>query len=212
MAVLACMSVVTASSSQLAVLPYTPDLGPVAAFLNTDGHDRWRYQTFGFGEPSVALGYLTSATTIDGAYFTARAVPELTDSGIGMIDYALWWDPSGEALRRVLARADDYSVRWAFVAEPGYEPYLAAAGYRPLTTLDGGVAVWDKADVPPLPASARRFGDVDALGVLWGTLPLTLSALVLALGFAQYRPIRVARGGRAVRRWREGRSLAPLSR
>jgi len=53
---------------------------------------------------------MTLATTIDGTYYTARRLPVLATSGIGMLDAALWWDPSGTALRQALAAANQYSI------------------------------------------------------------------------------------------------------
>jgi len=171
------------------------DLRPVAAFLNADDRANWRYQTFGFGDTATRLGYLTSATTIDGPYFTARAVPELQESGIGTLDSALWWDPSGAQLRRVLATADDYGIRWAFVAEPEYDPYLAEAGFRHLESLGGGVEIWENAAASRVAPSELAFGAPDPLGVMWGTVPSTLLVIATALVGLRRRRGALARGG-----------------
>lgn len=168
----------------------TRDLRPIAQFMNS-GRTQWRYQTFGLGEESAQLGYLTTATTIDGAYYSARRLPELAGSGIGMLDAALWWDHSGHVLRRVLARANAYSIRWAFVAEPGYEPYLSDAGFRRSGTLPGGIDVWENAAAPPVAPAALRFGSPDAAGILWGTLPLAAGFFALVLAVAQRRMIAI---------------------
>jgi hypothetical protein len=165
------------------------------------------------GENSVRLGLITHATTIDGAYFSARRIPELAESGIGMVDYALWWDPSGATLRRVLAAADRYSIRWAFVADENYDDYLAQAGFRRVDILAGRIAMWEKPDVPPLAAAALRFGDPDFLGLLWGALPFTLLAAVIALAFAQHHGIAQVQVGRILAGWKPQRraSERPLS-
>jgi len=165
-------------------LPYQRDLQPIAQFMN-NGRTVWRYQTFGVGDPGARLGTMTPATTIDGTYYTARRLPVLATSGIGMLDAALWWDPSGTALRRALAAADQYSIRWAFVLDPRYGPYLNAAGFVPREPLPGGIDVWENPTAPRLPAAALRFGVPDVQGVLWGTLPLASFALVLLLAAAQ---------------------------
>ncbi len=165
-------------------LPYQRDLQPIAQFMN-NGRTAWRYQTFGVGDPGARLGTLTPATTIDGTYYTARRVPVLARSGIGMLDAALWWDPSGTALRRALAAANHYSIRWAFVLDPQYAPYLNAAGFIPREPLPGGIEVWENPTAPRLPAAALRFGLPDVQGVLWGTLPLASFALVLLLAAVQ---------------------------
>jgi hypothetical protein len=159
----------------------TRDLQPVARFMN-DGRTQWRYQTFGVGTDESELGYLTSAATIDGAYYSARRLPELTESGIGNLDTALWWDPSGRTLTRVLSRANAYSIRWAFVADRSYEPYLAGAGFVHNGSLAGGIEIWENASAPPLPAGALNVPAPDLGGVLWGTLPLGFA--IATLGFA----------------------------
>ena len=165
-------------------LPYQRDLRPIAQFMN-NGRTAWRYQTFGAGDPGVQLGTLTLAATIDGTYYTARRLPVLATSGIGMLDAALWWDPSGTVLRRALAAANQYSIRWAFVLDPHYAPYLKAAGFIQGGPLPGGIEVWENAAAPRLPASALRFGVPDVQGILWGTLPLASFALVLLLAAVQ---------------------------
>ena len=196
------------SATLLGTLPRQHDLRPLAAFLNTADRADWRYQTFGFGDAATRLGYLTHATTIDGSYFTARAVPELQTSAIGMLDYALWWDPTGTQLRRVLASSDAYGIRWAFVAEPKYEPYLFEAGYRRIASLAGGVEIWEYEAAPRVAPSARAFGAPDPLGVMWGTVPLTLLAtLVLLVVVRQRRASMVVRGRTS---WKSPR-LAPES-
>jgi hypothetical protein len=165
-------------------LPYQRDLRPIADFMN-DGRAQWRYQTFGVGNDAVRLGIMTPAATIDGAYYSARRVPELTTSGIGMLDGALWWDPSGSVLRRVLARANAYSIRWAFVVDPHYDGYLLQAGFAPREALAGGIAVWENPTAPPVRVDARGLAAPDFPGILWGTLPLAFA--VLTLGFALVR-------------------------
>ncbi len=198
------------SATLLGTLPRQHDLRPLAAFLNSDDRADWRYQTFGFGDAATRLSYMTGATTIDGPYFTARAVPQLQTSGIGMLDYALWWDPTGMQLRRALASADTYGIRWAFVAEPQYEPYLFEAGFRRIASWDGGVEIWENEAAPRVALSARAFGAPDPLGVMWGTVPLTLLATVILLVVVRQSSLDV--GGRT--HWKSPRLTpepAPLS-
>lgn len=172
------------SSALGPALPYQRDLRPIAQFMN-NGRTAWRYQTFGAGDPGVQLGTMTLATTIDGTYYTARHLPVLATSGIGMLDAALWWDPSGTVLRRALAAANQYSIRWAFVLDPQYAPYLRAAGFIRRGPLPGGIEVWENAAAPRLPAAALRFGVPDVQAILWGTLPLASFAIVLLLAGVQ---------------------------
>jgi hypothetical protein len=162
------------------------DMRPIAAYMNA-GRTQWRYQTFGLGNDATELGYLTPAATIDGSYYSARRLPELTSSGIGNLDAALWWDPSGRVLRRVLARADFYSIRWAFVAESRYDAYLAQAGFAPRGMLPGRIEVWENTAAPRVPAEALTFATPNLAGILWGSLPLAYVILTLGFAFATYR-------------------------
>jgi hypothetical protein len=128
---------------------------------------------------------MTPAATIDGAYYSARRVPELTTSGIGMLDGALWWDPSGGVLRRVLARANAYSIRWAFVVDPHYDGYLLQAGFAPREALAGGIEVWENPTAPPVRVDVRGLAAPDFPGILWGTLPLAFAVLTLGLALVR---------------------------
>jgi hypothetical protein len=185
--VLAGYAAVDSALPLLGATAHRHDVRPVAEFLNTGDRVRWRYQTFGFAESSSDLGRLTTAATIDGSYFTARRIPELMTSGIGTLDYALWWEPSGATLRRVLAAADEYSIRWAFVVDPAYDAYLRDAGFARSATLDEGVEVWERPQTPPLDPAQLRFGEPDARGLLWGTIPLALCVSGIGLALARHR-------------------------
>jgi hypothetical protein len=167
----------------------TRDLQPVARFIN-DGRTQWRYQTFGVGTDESELGYLTSATTIDGSYYSARRLPELTESGVGNLDMALWWEASGRTLSRVLSQANAYSIRWAFVADRSYDPYLAGAGFVHQGSLAGGIEIWENASAPPLPAGALNVPAPDLGGVLWGTLPLAFAIATVGFALASVRTLR----------------------
>jgi hypothetical protein len=192
---IAALFVLFAYSSANAVMSFSNsaagrDVRPIAEYLNA-GRTQWRYQTFGLGNDATALGYLTPAATIDGSYYSARRLPELTSSSIGNLDAALYWDPSGRVLRRVLARADFYSIRWAFVGESRYDAYLAQAGFASRGRLPGGIEVWENAAAPPVLGDAFHPAPPNVAGILWGSLPLTFAILALAFGFATYR--RLAR-------------------
>ena len=206
-AVLGCFAAFE-SAPLLGTLPAQHDLDAIAAFLNEGDRAAWRYQTFGFGDATNRLAHRTSAATIDGAYFTARGVPELQASGIGMLDYALWHDPSGEQLRSALASADRYGIRWAFVAESKYEPYVAEAGFVRRGMITDGVALWENADAPAVAPADLRFGAPDALGVMWRTVPAALLALLGTLLVTRRRAV-VARRGRS--QWEPSSPPAPVA-
>lgn len=186
-------------------LPYQRDLTPIAQFMNA-GRTHWRYQTFGVGDTAAALGTMTPAATIDGTYYSARHVPELAGSGIGTLDAALWWDPSGAVLRRALARANAYSIRWAFVMDPRYDPYLRDAGFAPRPPTRGDIEVWENAFAPPVASDVLSFGAPDIPGILWGSLPITSLLLTLGLALALRRA-----GNQFERQTGRPRIAAPLA-
>jgi hypothetical protein len=94
-------------------------------------------------------------------------------------------------LRRVLARADFYSIRWAFVGESRYDAYLAQAGFASRGRLPGGIEVWENAAAPPVSGDTLHLAAPSVAGILWGSLPLAFAILALGFAFATYR--RLAR-------------------
>ena len=57
----------------------------VAAWLNRDGHDQYRYITLGFGNKIARLAVLTDAGSVDGEWNSGRMLPELTEHGAGSL-------------------------------------------------------------------------------------------------------------------------------
>jgi hypothetical protein len=159
--------------------PAPIDPAPIVAFLSQDNHAQWRYLTLGFGDQNGILNAETTAGTIDGAFFTARRVPLLTQSGIGQIDFSLLWDPKARLLRELLAHPSPHSLRWVFTRDPKYEQILATYSWSARQTLANGVRVWEPSvEVPPVgaPETPSAF-----LGIWWGTVPLAM--LVSAMVF-----------------------------
>jgi hypothetical protein len=160
--------------------PPPEDPSPIVAFLSQGDNNRWRYLTLGFGDQNGILNAETTAGTIDGAFFTARRIPLLTESGIGQIDFSLLWDPNARLLRELLAHPGPHSLRWVFTRDPKYERILAANFWSPRQTLADGLQVWEVGEaVPPVgsPESRSAF-----LGIWWGTVPL--ATLIGAFGLA----------------------------
>ena len=163
--------------------PPAINMQPIVEFLNQDNRSQWRYLTFGFGQQYAYLNLLTTATTIDGSYHTARTLPELRNSGIAEIDTALWSSRGISAVDPILKKAGVYGVRWGFVNHREYNPELEMNGWLYRTTLSNGIAVWENPNSilphpsePPLP---------DRLASLsWGTLPLL--SLIITSGLALF--------------------------
>lgn len=167
-----------------AFLPLQPgpvDMRPIVQFLEQENRSSWRYVTFGFGDQLALLSTLTTATTIDGSYHTARTLPELRSSGIGQIDTAFWFPDGLSKLDPILQTSGQHGVRWGFVNVPRYVPVLERNGWIKIETLSGGVEVWENPEAElPQPSQPPP---VDPLASFsWGTLPVLSLIVSLSLG------------------------------
>jgi hypothetical protein len=154
-----------------------------AAWLNRDGHDKYRYVTLGFGNKISRLAVLTDASSVDGEWNSGRMLPELTEHGAGALTSSKYFGKSGvDALSAILHHADRYGLKWVFLRDPYYEPLLVFAGWRKVDDLeDKTISVWSKEDVPPAtPVNAPQIPP-RWQGLLWGTLPIFSSILALLL-------------------------------
>jgi hypothetical protein len=186
---------VTALASWFAPLlvPLQPpaiNMGPILDFLNQDHRSQWRYLTFGFGNQYTYLNLLTTATTIDGSYHTARSLPFLRSSGIAEIDMVMWSDKGLGALGPILQASDAYGVRWGFVARKEYVPELEKAGWLYCWTLSNGIDVWENPDAV-LPASSGQPAAQPLAAFSWGTLPMLALVSTLVLAGLQLRSAQV---------------------
>ncbi|HET6179010.1 MAG TPA: hypothetical protein VFE61_18925 [Candidatus Sulfotelmatobacter sp.] len=184
---LAAVATVGAALAWLTANPYRPtrsmDVKPVVAFLNRDGHDRYRYLTLGFGSELAQVSTYTDASSVDGDYNSARLLPEMTQYGSAQLTNAKFFGSAGMAsLRAMLEHANRYGLKYIFVHDSYYEPLLTFVGWRKTETFNNGeITAWTKDDVPP----AHRI-DSDAIppawmGLLWGTLPIGVSVLAMFL-------------------------------
>ena len=155
----------------------------VAAWLNRDGHDRYRYITLGFGNKISRLAVLTDASSLDGEWNSGRMLPELTEHGAGTLTSSKYFGKSGiDALTAILRHSDRYGLKWVFLRDPYYEPLLVFAGWRKVDDLeDRTIAVWGKEDAPPAtPVNVPQIPP-PWQGLLWGTLPIGSSILAMLL-------------------------------
>jgi hypothetical protein len=155
----------------------------VAAWLDRDGHDRYRYITLGFGNKISRLAVLTDASSVDGEWNSGRMLPELTEHGAGALTSSKYFGKSGlDALRAVLEHADRYGLKWVFMRDPYYEPLLVFAGWRKVDDLeDRTITVWSKEDAPP--ATLMNVPQIPPAwqGLMWGVLPIGSSILAMLL-------------------------------
>ncbi len=155
----------------------------VAAWLNRDGHDNYRYVTLGFGNKIARLAVLTDAGSVDGEWNSGRMLPELTEHGAGALTSSKYFGKQGtDALTAILGHADKYGLKWVFLKDPYYEPLLSFAGWRHVDDLeDNTIAVWMKDGVPPAtPLNAAQMPP-HWQGLMWGILPFGSSLLALLI-------------------------------
>jgi hypothetical protein len=157
------------------------DVSPVAAWLNRDGHDQYRYVTLGFGNKISRLAMLTDAGSVDGEWNSGRMLPELTRFGGGALTSSKGFGAAGlDALRAMLMHADHYGLKWVLVRDPYYDPLLSFAGWRPVDNLeDNTIVVWSKDGVPPAtPVNAPQMPP-HWQGLMWGIFPFGSSILAI---------------------------------
>jgi hypothetical protein len=158
-------------------------VAPVAAWLNRDGHDRYRYITLGFGNKISRLAVLTDASSVDGEWNSGRMLPELTENGAAALTSSKYFGKPGlDALSAMLHHADRYGLKWIFLKDPYYEPLLVFAGWRKVDDLeDKTITVWSKESVPPaVPVNAPQIPPAWQ-GLMWGIFPVSSSLLALLL-------------------------------
>jgi hypothetical protein len=153
----------------------------VAAWLNRDGHDKYRYITLGFGNKISRLAVLTDASSLDGEWNSGRMLPELTEHGAAALTSSKYFGKPGlDALSAILRHADRYGLKWIFVRDPYYEPLLDFAGWRKVDNLEGQtINVWTKDGVPPAtPVNSPQMPPAWQ-GLMWGILPIGSSVLAM---------------------------------
>jgi len=153
----------------------------VAAWLDRDGHDKYRYITLGFGNKVARLAVLTDASSVDGEWNSGRTLPELTENSGGSLANSKYFGKGGlDALRAILYHADHYGLKWVFVKDPYYEPLLSFAGWRRVDDLEEKtITVWSKEGAPP--AVAMNIAQIPPhwQGIMWGIFPFGSSILAL---------------------------------
>ncbi|MEP7135389.1 MAG: O-antigen ligase family protein [Chloroflexota bacterium] len=181
------------------VFPLQPNpinMQPIVDFLNVNDNSQWRYVTFGFGDQFANLNLLTTASTIDGSYHTARTLPELRESGVGQIDTSYWALNGMTAIIPILQKSGEHSVRWGFVNPSTLEavkvrwgkihrspfvPLLNQLGWRKIETLANGVIVYENPNAVPLNPVEPPVS-LPITSFAWGIFPLLAFVTALSLG------------------------------
>jgi hypothetical protein len=156
---------------------------PLANFLNSQEHWRWRYLTLGFGSQMAEIPILApKAVTPDGNYPTARSASGsaqyLTNSGIGSIDSAKYYTNGAAVLEQVLSN-ESLGVKFVFVGQDGrvFDPLLEKYGFRPVEepSSNQSATIWVR-EGTPIPPPLNLPSQTD---FLWGTG--SIATLVIAL-------------------------------
>ena len=162
------------------IQPEPIDMGPIVDFLNEADHSYWRYLTFGFGDQFAHLNLLTTATTLDGSYHTARTLPELRESGIGQIDTAYWSLKGIPEIFPILKVSGKYGVRWGFVNLRKFVPELKKNGWIFVKYLKNGIQVWENPNFTFQPSNSPPADPFKSFS--WGIFPMLSLITTLALG------------------------------
>lgn len=184
-AALIALALFTANLTQFRRFQPAPlDMQPIVEFLAKDNHDRWRYLTLGFGDQMAWLSAQTTAINVEGNYHSARRLPELTSTPIERLDGAKFTAiPGLGSLQQFLTTPQKYSLKYVFVNDAFYEPLLYFSGWHLLGRLENEVRVWERADVPPLPAELPGQIYPAWQRLMWGTLPVGSLGVAAAIFF-----------------------------
>lgn len=162
---------------------------PIINFLNQGDHARYRYLTLGFANALSQIASYTEAPSVDGEYNSGRSLPEMTRHGVGQLSTAKFYGSEGmSALSEMLRHAEKYGLRYIFVSDSYYYPILTFAGWHQIDSYEhGAITVWVNPSAPyaqPIPSPLRppRWQ-----GIMWGTIPVGVSLLTIALAIARMR-------------------------
>jgi glycosyltransferase involved in cell wall biosynthesis len=165
------------------------DVSSVVHFLNTNGHDKYRYVTLGFGRAISHIDCYTSAWTVDGEYNSARTLPEMTRYGAAEFTSSKYFGRRGlQALSAMLGHADHYGLKYIFVLDSYYNPLLTFAGWRPIANLDNGrIQVWSTIGIAPARGIQSPYRSPAWQGILWGTIPFGVSLIAIVMTLLRLR-------------------------
>ena len=151
---------------------------PIVNFLNQDDHDKWRFLTLGFGDQMAWLSAQTNAMTVDGNYHSARRLPELTTRPIERLENSKFKGVAGiGSLQQFLTTPEKYNLKYIFSNDKFYDPILYFCGWQRLRQLENGIMVWERLNIPPVPAILPKEDVAKWLKIMWGVIPF-LTVLV----------------------------------
>lgn len=165
------------------------DITSVVQFLNTNGHDKYRYVTLGFGRAISHIDCYTNAGTVDGEYNSARTLPEMTRYGAAEFTSSKYFGTRGiAALSALLRHANHYGLKYIFVRDSYYDSLLTFAGWRPIADLNGGrIQIWTTVGIAPAKPILSPYRSPAWQGILWGTVPFGVSLLAIVMTVLRLR-------------------------
>jgi hypothetical protein len=159
------------------------DMQPILNFLEKDQHWRWRYLTLGFGDQMAWLSAQTTALQVDGNYHSARRLPELTTTPVERLEGAKFRGiPGIGSLQQFLAVPEKFNLKYIFSNDQFYDPLLFFYGWHRVQTLENGIVIWEREDIPVLPEVLPRREIPLVQRMIFGVLPPL--ALFCAILFA----------------------------
>ena len=162
--------------------PAPVDIVPMVEFMEKDNHDQWRYLTLGFGDQMAWFSANTTALNVEGNYHSARRLPEMTSTPVERLDGAKFTSiPGLGSLQQFLTNPQRYNLKYVFVNDAFYEPLLFFSGWHKLGALDNGIDVWERSDVPPLPAAIPAQDYPEWQRFMWGATPVSSIAVTFVI-------------------------------
>ncbi|TVZ17322.1 hypothetical protein [Maribacter sp. MAR_2009_72] len=173
--------------------PQKINMLPIINFLSQDMHDHWRYLPLGFGDQMAWLSAQTNAMTVDGNYHSARRLPELTTRPIERLENSKFRGVQGiGSLQQFLTVPEKYNLKYIFSNDKFYDPLLYFCGWQRLQQLENGIMVWEKLNVPPIPAIIEKEDVSVLLKIMWSTIPLltVIIAFIINIQMAWFRMLK----------------------
>ncbi|GHF46443.1 hypothetical protein HNQ07_002402 [Deinococcus metalli] len=161
--------------------PARIDMQPILNFIEKDEHWRYRFLTVGFGRQLALMSAQTRAGTPSGLLHLPPELPGLTARTRGLAALPERADlPNLGPLAALLTHPERTHLKFVYAKSTLLDPLLHFSGFHPIGAVENGVMVWEREDIPPVPARPARGTLPFPLGVLWGSVPGL--ALVLGLG------------------------------
>ncbi len=149
------------------------NLTPLLNFIEKDEHWRYRFLTVGFGRQLGAFSAQTRAATPSGLW---HLPPDLPQPFAPVGEAARLPErlslPGQGALSALLTHPERVNLKFVYARSDVLDPLLFLHGWHAIGTLENGVTVWEREDIPPVPARPARPTLPAPLGLLWGSVPL----------------------------------------